>query len=178
MSLVFIEPAKISDLNYIMTIINSSKQFLKEAGSNQWQNGYPDENIIKEDINNGHGWILKVNGKTAGYAACIIGKDPTYANIEDGEWANDEDPYATIHRLAISGDYRGQHLSSQLMSNLISAMRVKGIENYRIDTAPINKIVQKLATSSGFKYRGIIEVDNEPIDPERVAYELNLIDYE
>lgn len=64
------------------------------------------------------------------------------------------------------------------MSNLISAMRVKGIENYRIDTAPVNKIVQRIAEKNGFVYRGMIEVDNEPVDPERVAYELNLRKYE
>lgn len=178
MSLVFIEPAKLSDLADIMEIINSSKKFLKDSGSNQWQNGYPDEAVIKQDITNEDAWILKVDGQTAGYAAIIIGEEPTYAEISHGSWENNNDPYATIHRLAISSKYRGQNLSGLMMSNLISAMRVKGIENYRIDTAPVNKIVQRIAEKNGFVYRGMIEVDNESVDPERVAYELNLRKYE
>lgn len=75
MSLVFIEPAKLSDLADIMEIINSSKKFLKDSGSNQWQNGYPDEAVIKQDITNEDAWILKVDGQTAGYAAIIIGEE-------------------------------------------------------------------------------------------------------
>jgi GNAT superfamily N-acetyltransferase len=176
MSLVFIEQAKLSNLAEIMTIINSSKKFLKESGSTQWQNGYPNDQDIKHDIEDGDGWILRVDGKTAGYAACIVGKDPTYQKI-DGEWANDTDPYATIHRVAISGDYRGQRLSHQLMSNLLSVMRIEGIENFRIDTSFVNTRVQNLATKNGFEKRGIIWT-NEPVDNERYAYELNLSKFE
>lgn len=176
MSLVFIEQAKIKDLEDIMAIINSSKKLLKKEGSSQWQNGYPADKDIQHDIAGNNGWILKVDGKTAGYAACIVGKDPTYQKI-DGKWANDEDPYATIHRVAISSAYRGQRLSHQLMSNLLSVMRIEGIENFRIDTSFINTRVQTLATKNGFEKRGIIWT-NEPVDNERFAYELNLSKFE
>lgn len=176
MSLVFIEQARSKDLDSIMKIINSSKKLLKKEGSTQWQNGYPATDDIKKDIDDGDGWILRVDGQTAGYAACIVGDDPTYQKI-DGAWANNDDPYATIHRVAISSAYRGQRLSHQLMSNLLSVMRIEGIENFRIDTSFVNTRVQNLATKNGFEKRGIIWT-NEPVDPERYAYELNLSKFE
>ena len=41
------------------------------------------------------------------------------------------------------------------------------------ETFVLNKPMQKLATSNGFEYRGIIQVDDE-VDPDRLAYELNM----
>lgn len=172
MSLVFIEQAQKQDLAAIMKIINSSKKFLKEAGSTQWQNGYPADADIAADIASGSAWILKVDDRIAGYAAAVVGDEPTYQKI-DGAWVNDNDPYATIHRVAISSEFRGMRLSHQLMSNLISVLVSRNITNFRIDTTFVNVRMQKLATKIGFEKRGIIWT-TDPVNNERYAYELNL----
>ena len=41
-----------NDLNAVMTIINQAKKYFKEQGINQWQDGYPNENSIINDIRN------------------------------------------------------------------------------------------------------------------------------
>ena len=38
--------------------IAASSDLYEENGIDQWQNGYPDENTIKDDINNGYGYVL------------------------------------------------------------------------------------------------------------------------
>ena len=42
--------AKKDDLSEIMRIIADAKDFLKASGSPQWQNGYPNESVIMDDI--------------------------------------------------------------------------------------------------------------------------------
>lgn len=172
MSLIYIRQAAKNDLAQIMPIIDEAKEFLKEDGNPQWQSGYPNVDAISTDIEQDAAWVLIVDQKVAGYTAVTSGPDPNYHQI-DGRWKNDLDPYVAIHRVAISNDYRGMHLASYLLSSLISMHYDQGVRNYRVDTFRRNEIVQHLVKDAGFIRRGIIKND-DPIDPYRVAYELNL----
>lgn len=173
MTLIYTRYADDNDLPEIMMIINEAKLFLKQSGSSQWQGNYPNENTIQTDIKNMNALVLMVDNQVAGYAASIVGKEATYQNI-DGAWKNNNDNYATFHRLAISSKYRGMHLASFMFSDLISIMASQGIRNFRIDTSRKNKIMQHLVVKHNFIERGIIQVEEDPADPSRIAYELNL----
>ncbi|MDO4855090.1 MAG: GNAT family N-acetyltransferase [Limosilactobacillus gorillae] len=166
-----ITPAQSEDGSAILTIIDHAKAFLKAAGSSQWQSGYPNATTITTDITNKAGWVLKVDGQVAGYAAVIVGIDPNYQSI-DGAWQNDTAPYATIHRIAVSNQYRGQHLGLHFFELIINHFLAEGIRNFRVDTFKLNRPMQHIAKSAGFAYRGVIEVE-DPIDPTRLAFELN-----
>ena len=96
-----------NDLISIMKIIDNAKEFLKKSGSTQWQNSYPDEESILEDIKNKSGYVFIVENKVAAYAAVIIGIEPTYQEI-NGAWKNELEDYATIHRICFSSDFQGQ----------------------------------------------------------------------
>ena len=61
-----------------------------------------------------------------------------------------------------------------MFSDLTSSMVNQGIKNFRIDTSRKNQIMQHLAIKNNFIERGIIMVDKDPEDPNRLAYELNL----
>lgn len=172
MSLIFTRRAQNSDVDKIVQILNDAISFLKESGSSQWQSGYPNRATVEDDIKNECAWVLTVDNEVAGYAAVVIGRDSNYAKI-DGEWNNDVDSYATIHRIAISSKFRGMHLTQFFLSNIISLTYAQEIHNFRIDTGEKNKIVQHIATSHNFIKRGIIQVD-DPINPDRLAYELNI----
>ncbi|CDI42011.1 Acetyltransferase [Lactobacillus helveticus CIRM-BIA 953] len=56
---------------------------------------------------------------------------------------------------------------------MISLHYAERVRNYRVDTFRRNEIVQHLVKDAGFVKRGNIKND-DPIDPYRVAYELNL----
>ena len=173
MSLIFTRRAQNSDVDKIVQILNDAISFLKESGSSQWQSGYPNRETVEEDIEKQVAWVLTVDNEVAGYAAVVIGREPTYADIE-GKWENNVDTYATIHRIAVSSKFRGMHLSQVFLSNIISLTYAQGIHNFRIDTSRKNKIVQHIAVSHNFIERGIIQVTEDPVDSSRIAYELNL----
>ncbi|WP_268912465.1 GNAT family N-acetyltransferase [Lentilactobacillus sp. SPB1-3] len=173
MKLTYIREANRDDVSAIMDIINSAKAFLKGYGSPQWQDGHPNEQMINDDIDSGNGQVLIVDDKVAGYAAVSFTPDNNYKVITDGAWQKPDDKYAVIHRMAISADYRGQHLSNYMLSNLISMIVSQQVRNVRIDTHRVNKPLQGLVTSFGFIRRGQINVVDK-IDPVREAFELNL----
>lgn len=173
MAEIYLRRAQLQDLTAIMKIIDDAKELLKKNGSLQWQNGYPDQETFTQDIVMQTNWILINDNKVVATATLQLTPEPTYRNITQGQWQQPDEPYATIHRVAISSNYRGQGLSKLLFSNLLTVGQMQGIKNFRVDTHRSNKAMQHIAENFNFKKRGIIKV-NDQNNPERLAYELNL----
>ena len=173
MAEIYLRRAQLQDLPEIMKIIDDAKELLNKNGSPQWQNGYPNQETLTQDIAMQTNWVLINDNKVAATATLQLTPEPTYRNITQGQWQQPDEPYATIHRVAISSNYRGQGLSKLLFSNLLTVGQMQGIKNFRVDTHRSNKAMQHIAENFNFKKRGIIKV-NDQNDPERLAYELNL----
>ena len=173
MAEIYLRRAQLQVLTAIMKIIDDAKELLKKNGSPQWQNGYPDQETFTQDIVMQTNWILINDNKVVATATLQLTPEPTYRNITQGQWQQPDEPYATIHRVAISSNYRGQGLSKLLFSNLLTVGQMQGIKNFRVDTHRSNKAMQHIAENFNFKKRGIIKV-NDQNNPERLAYELNL----
>ena len=173
MAEIYLRRAQLQDLPAIMKIIDDAKELLKKNGSPQWQNGYPNQETLTQDSAMQTNWVLINDNKVAATATLQLTPEPTYRNITQGQWQQPDEPYATIHRVAISSNYRGQGLSKLLFSNLLTVGQMQGIKNFRVDTHRSNKAMQHIAENFNFKKRGIIKV-NDQNDPERLAYELNL----
>ncbi|KAE9560499.1 GNAT family N-acetyltransferase [Companilactobacillus bobalius] len=177
MSSIYIKRAQITDLKEIMNIISQAQAMLKAVAKISASTPSLSAASFKNDTSKHLDRALMVDNKVAGTATLIVADDPNYREITDGQWENNTDPYATIHRIAISGDFAGQHLGKIFVSNLISQSYQNGVHNFRIDTHKLNKRMQHLATSAGYVHRGKIYV-SEPAanheDNARLAFELNL----
>ncbi|MCH4008775.1 GNAT family N-acetyltransferase [Companilactobacillus sp.] len=173
MATIYLRKSTLSDLDAVMEIIEEARALLKKDGSPQWQNGSPNRDTLKNDIESGINWVLIVDGKIAGAATLLESAEPSYSKIFEGSWNNTTEPYATTHRVAISSKFRGMHLSKFMFTNLTTIAIEHGFKNMRIDTHEMNERMQGLAKSLGYHYRGIVYVD-EPVDGKRLAYELNL----
>ena len=99
--------ARRSDLEQILEIYAHARKAMADSGNpTQWGDSYPPQEMLEEDIDSNRLFVYTVNGRLEAVFAFILGPDPTYAKIEDGQWLNDEVPYGTIHRLASAGDRR------------------------------------------------------------------------
>ena len=97
-----------SDLPEILKIYARARETMAAAGNPaQWGTSFPPEELLKEDIDSNRLFVYLVNGELEAVFAFILGPDPTYAVIEDGQWLNDTLPYGTIHRLASAGKRKG-----------------------------------------------------------------------
>ena len=59
----------LADVPAVMKIINEAKRLLASADSPQWQNGYPNEETIRQDIEKTWSYVLVVDGIIAGTLA-------------------------------------------------------------------------------------------------------------
>jgi ribosomal protein S18 acetylase RimI-like enzyme len=99
------------------------------------------------------------------------GIEPTYNIIYDGTWTCNRD-YLTVHRLAVSKQYLGQHIADQLMIFAHNLAKTKHIDYMRIDTHENNKYAIRFFESLGYDLRGYIFLSkNHPGDPKRLAFD-------
>lgn len=149
----------------IMEVIESARQVLAAAGSDQWQgaNGYPNEEDIVQDILNGWAYVGLVEGQIVAYAAVIDGIEPAYEKIFDGDWKHHNHRYITFHRVAVSTEWAGQKIGQTFMQGLIEGTNG---HDYRCDTHEKNKAMQHILTKLGYVYCGKVIIEGE-----RLAYQ-------
>lgn len=160
---ISIRKSKPDDLDEIQRVYAYARQFMKKTGNpNQWKNTNPELSLILGDFENKTGYVIENDGEICGVFAFLLGEDPTYGYIENGEWLNDE-PYGTIHRIASDGTVSG-------IVKIATEYCEKIIRNIRIDTHEDNKVMQHVLNNLGFHRCGIIYLLNgEP----RIAYQRN-----
>lgn len=149
------------DLNAVVKIYENARQFMRESGNkNQWI-GRPDENDVMHDIESGNGYVVEgYGGEIIGAFFFCCGDDPTYKIIYDGKWINDT-AYGVIHRIAVKHHGCG---IADFIYNYCFNIR----QNLKIDTHKDNIPMQKSLLKNGFKYCGIIHLEN---GDERLAFQ-------
>ncbi len=161
--------SKISDLPQITSIIRDAQLFLASNGIDQWQDGYPDESIILNDISNKESYIIKnIEGDAMGIAMFSTKQEPTYLVIEGNWLTDDKSEYGVIHRMAVSSSHRGEGVAKFIFNTCEQLLVENNISSMRIDTHEGNKAMQDLLQKLGYIYCGIIYLDN---GDKRLAYE-------
>lgn len=160
---MIIRKAKHEDIPQMLNIFAIARRFMVETGNpNQWAATYPSVQQLTDDINSGDSYICIENGNMVATFVLRGGNDPTYDIIYNGEWKNNN-PYATIHRIASNGEIKG-------IFNKAMEYALQHYETIRIDTHRDNKVMQNAINKAGFQYCGIIHCWN---GDERLAYQYN-----
>ena len=155
------------DLSQVMDVIEQGKAYLKSSGVDQWQNNYPNEEIIRDDIVNGYGYLLECEGKVVGTVALSFDGEPWYGHIYDGKWITNED-FLVIHRMAVSDDVRGKDAALEILRQAEKLCALRNVCSIKIDTHEDNVIMQKFVKKNGFEYCGKVILGSEG---ERLAFE-------
>ncbi|WP_125709794.1 GNAT family N-acetyltransferase [Companilactobacillus zhongbaensis] len=173
MSNVYLRQARSEDLPKVLDIISGAKKTLRDRGVDQWQTGYPDEAILKQDLNDGINYVMLLDGEVVGTAALQQGIEPNYEKLVNGKWdAESNKEYSVIHRIAVEPGHQGQHLSAALIRQLLTISYQLGYSDVRIDTHPENLVMQHVITTNGFVEKG--EISMEEDEGVRKAYQLLL----
>lgn len=160
---MFIRAIKRSDIDAAAHIYDDAREFMRATGNpTQWSDGYPNRISLLEDMKNGVGYVCEEDGELLAVFMFSVGRDPTYDEIYDGCWLNDE-PYAVIHRIAVSKAGRGRGVAAFCFADCFSRFG-----NLRIDTHRDNAPMQRALDRAGFKRCGVIYLQN---GEERIAYQ-------
>ena len=167
MNIINFRRANLNDLPNIIEIIRQAQVYLRSLKIDQWQNNYPNKEVVEEDIKNNNSYVLTYNSKVVAVAAIIFDNEPTYNKIYDGVWLSRGD-YVTVHRIAVSKKYKSLGLGKIMMDKTKELAVARGVFSIRIDTHQDNLVMQNFILSNKFTYCGIIYLSD---NSKRLAYE-------
>lgn len=161
--MIQIRKTRIEEIDCLTDIFDQGRHIMRKSGNlKQWTGGYPAKELIQKDIESGNSYVcLNEKECVIGTFTFIPGKDPTYTHIYEGQWLDNERPYATIHRLAGTESSHG-------VADACLEWCYTQIQNLRADTHRDNHIMQHILQKHGFQYCGIIYLQN---GDERLAYQ-------
>ena len=173
-----IRKATYRDLEGIMAVIDEARGTIASLGINQWQDGYPQREIIAADIEAGVSFCIENTdtGEIISTFAVFSDGEVLYDRIFDGAWRTGDSLsenkesvcYTAIHRVAISVKARGSGLSGAIIDYVRNIAIEKNKISLRIDTHEGNVVMRRMLEKNGFVHCGTILLKNG--DP-RVAYE-------
>lgn len=162
--------AKKEDLQAMCRITQQAKDQLLRLGVDQWQKGYPNQQVWEQDIEIGMAWLAVEKEQVLGVFAFQTTPDVSYGEIE-GAWLTNT-PYASMHRVCVSDDSKGKGVAGAMFQHGFAMAKELGFASLRIDTHPENKPMQRALGKAGFVRCGqIILRDGEEAGDARIGFE-------
>lgn len=159
------EKATMDQVDEIWKILSDAILRRKADGSNQWQDGYPNVNVVQSDIEHGLGYVVTSNERVVAYCALIFNNEPAYADIE-GAWLS-EGEFLVLHRVAVAQDYLGKGLTKYILKAIEAVAMEDQVFSIRADTNFDNAAMLALFEKNGYAYCGEVYFRGSP----RKAYE-------
>ncbi len=165
-----IRRAEDGDCAELMALFDEARGTIAALGIDQWQNGYPSEDVVQEDLALARAYAVTWNGQLCGTFVLIEDGEPTYDRIFDGHWSTGDQnqSYLAIHRVAVSVQMRGKGVSGAIIEYAAHRARELGRQSLRIDTHQGNVVMRRMLQKQGFADCGTIYLQN---GDARVAYE-------
>lgn len=144
--------AQIPEAEIIWQILQQAIERRRKDGSNQWQDGYPNLEVVKTDISLGKGYVLEIDNAIAAYAALVFNDEPAYNEII-GDWLTNDD-FLVIHRVAVSNDFLGKGIAVLLFQKLEEFAKENQVFSIKVDTNFDNLAMLHILEKLDYQYCG------------------------
>lgn len=159
--------ARSEDLPKIKEIYDYARRTIGELGIDQWQDGYPEESVTREDLKRGELYVCKKKNEILGVSVIVKDGEPTYDKIYDGAWLTDG-RYIAVHRFAVAEGARHKGVGTFMLSRAEAIAKEEGFPSLRIDTHEGNIPMRNMLSRAGLLHCGTIYLGS---GDKRVAYE-------
>lgn len=152
----------------VAEMYGQGRAFLRAAGVDQWQDGYPALADVLADIEDGSSYLLTADSVPAASMA-VMENEPTYDRIYGGKWLTGEEKnYLAVHRVCVHDRFKRKGLTKALYDFAAALAKEKGKSSLRADTHKDNAAMRAALEKNGFRVCGRIFLEN---GDERLAYE-------
>lgn len=159
--------ARHDDVKEMMEIVKQAQSDLKQMNVNQWQNGYPNEDVLHKDIELDKAYVMTFENQVIGLMVISINDEITYDPLKT--WIKDN--YLVIHRFAVRKELQRTGVASKMIAEASLIAKHHQLDSLRIDTHEKNVRMRRFLEKIHFEQRGFITLkDGSP----RIAYEFIL----
>ncbi len=152
---MMIRKAEISDLENIMKMYNSCVGGMLKNGIDQWDETYPNAEIIAEDLELGTYFVAEVDGQIVGGINIDRQQDPTYLDIN---WQDDSNQFLVVHRLGVKTENWGDGIGKALMIFTEQLVKETDLSSIRLDTYSGNPKAMNFYLRLGYNELGTIDL--------------------
>ncbi|MDQ0194537.1 GNAT family N-acetyltransferase [Paenibacillus wynnii] len=139
------------EIEQIMELITRCVQVMQNSGSDQWDESYPNREVIKEDLEHGTLYVCEVEGAIAGIIVLDENQAEEYSAIH---WVQNQGPHLSMHRLAVHPEVQGKGIARRLIAFAEDHALRSGYTSIRLDTYAKNASALKLYNSLEYDLRG------------------------
>jgi ribosomal protein S18 acetylase RimI-like enzyme len=142
-----------ADITPIMELIQEAVRVMNEGGLHQWDDQYPNVDIITEDIAAKSLHKITADGKIAGI---IVLSEEYFPGYDKLKWEDEGSKFLIVHRLCVHPDFQGQGLAKKLMTFAEEYAMSHYYTSIRLDTFTGNQIALGLYDSIGYRRVGLV----------------------
>lgn len=148
-------PATIDDLDALVALYGAATQDMLRQGIDQWDEYYPDREILTEDVESGDMTLGLLDGEPA--CAWVVNRayEPEYVS---GAWEHTGGDFCVLHRLCVNPELQGRGLARQAMARMEKNALDKGFDSVRLDVFSQNLHAQRLYERLGYKRTGEVRL--------------------
>lgn len=150
-----IRKANISDIGNIMLMYKSCVKGMIANGIDQWDESYPNTDIILADIKARTYYIAEINGEIVGGINIDEKQDSTYLDIN---WEDKTNSFLVVHRLAVKEENWGDGVGKELMLFVEDVVNEEGYQSIRLDTYSGNPKAMEFYNKLGYTELGTIDL--------------------
>jgi ribosomal protein S18 acetylase RimI-like enzyme len=142
-----------TDTDSIMALIRLAVAEMQRQGIFQWDEHYPNREIIAEDIAADSLYKIHTGGDIAGIIVLNENQSPEYATLS---WRDSNGKPLCVHRVCIHPAFQREGLARRLMLFAESYAKKNNYSSIRLDTFSKNPFAQRLYDSLEYKRTGIV----------------------
>lgn len=186
------------EFDRVMEIIEDGRAALADLGIDQWQNGSPNADMVRNDMKAGCTMVVVLEagdadgvlraGDIVGTLAFVDSGEPDYGRMLSGAWVvpspNSADEacetgtavsYATLHRVAVAANAKRRGVARFMVRASMELAEDRGLKSVRADTHEGNIPMQRTFERCGMTRCCEIELSNErELTRKRIGYEIAL----
>ena len=155
---MIIRKANKTDLDNIMKMYKSCVTGMLKNGIDQWDDSYPNTEIISEDLNVGTYYVVEMDGTIIGGVNIDKNQDDTYLALD---WEDKSDSFLVVHRLGVKEEFWNKKIGKYLMLFTEKLVIEKGLKSIRLDTYSGNTKAMEFYRRLGYSELGTIDLKPE-----------------
>lgn len=146
--------AKENDLDSVFQVFVSAIAEMDRNNIPQWDERYPDREILSEDISKQD----LIIGRSGNEIAAVYAVSSEYEEEYDsGAWQYPDASFRVIHRLCVNPKFQNKGIGAFALEHIETELREGGIETIRLDAFTLNPYALRMYEKRGYKIVGYVD---------------------
>lgn len=124
-------------------------EFMADTGLTQWDDEYPSEELLMQDLDKGEMYVGLIDDEVVGYVT-VNEEIPDEYNEIPLEFS----PKICVHRLSVNPKFAKQGIATRIMENVHIDLKKRGYQSICLDTCEDNPGALKLYDNLEYIIRG------------------------